>query len=242
MNAKQQDLITFDYFPRFFSMVNNSLKHENSHFLTSQASSQSFGSLPSTTWALEQYESQQHWEKTTVTDIVTKTSPQPISCAPQPLCAAPQPLRAAPQPLVSVLQPTTITRSVTHSQRRFTCTACGQAFPSRSHLRIHHRKHTGERPFACADCGKRFSQASNLTVHRRTHTNERPFTCVLCGMGFRLKHHLLGHMRKHPIYRAHRQANRGEQITPTSFSGPNKNTETSFPNSKCSYTGTASTF
>lgn len=60
-------------------------------------------------------------------------------------------------------------RSVAEGSSPVRCRFCNRAFPFRSFLLRHERKHTGERPFKCSVCGKSFALKHHLTTHMRTH-------------------------------------------------------------------------
>ncbi|XP_052260437.1 zinc finger protein with KRAB and SCAN domains 5-like isoform X4 [Dreissena polymorpha] len=51
------------------------------------------------------------------------------------------------------------------SNRRHECQICRKFWPSRAHLEMHVRTHTGEKPFACPVCGKRFNQKGSMKSH-----------------------------------------------------------------------------
>lgn len=82
-------------------------------------------------------------------------------------------------------------------ERKFMCGLCGKSFKKRIHVRNHIRTHTGERPFQCSDCGKTFSSLANLMRHNLIHSGVRPHRCDVCQRCFSQASNLRQHALLH---------------------------------------------
>ncbi|XP_029032628.2 zinc finger protein 236-like isoform X2 [Osmia bicornis bicornis] len=91
----------------------------------------------------------------------------------------------------------------TDPARPHKCLVCQAAFRKISHLKQHHRRHTGERPYECTKCDRRFTSNSVLKSHLHTHEDWRPYGCPICDAKFStqssMKRHLVTHSNKRPF-------------------------------------------
>ncbi|XP_050676818.1 PR domain zinc finger protein 5-like isoform X5 [Leptidea sinapis] len=85
-------------------------------------------------------------------------------------------------------------RTVHLKMKRHACDLCEWKFYSKSELKEHMVRHSGERKYHCGVCKKAFARKYTLREHTRIHDNDRRFVCSLCGGSFiqkcSLKHHI----------------------------------------------------
>eukprot|EP00794_Sanderia_malayensis_P015943 gene15943-17546_t len=85
----------------------------------------------------------------------------------------------------------------TGKPKAFKCTVCKLSYTTRSHLKFHMFKHTGNYPYTCEFCGKGFAGRSQHRYHTLRHTGQSPYICKECGGRFWKKRNLDVHCAKH---------------------------------------------
>ncbi|XP_065068982.1 zinc finger protein 182-like isoform X2 [Rhopilema esculentum] len=84
-----------------------------------------------------------------------------------------------------------------NKSKAFKCTICKATYTTRSHLKFHMYKHTGNYPFNCEYCGKGFAGRSQYRYHALRHSGQSPYICKDCGGRFWKKRNLEVHCSKH---------------------------------------------
>ena len=91
-----------------------------------------------------------------------------------------------------------ITQTHRSKTKNHSCEDCGYSCYSKSALKLHITKHTGEKKHSCREgCDKRFRLIMVRNYHERTHSGIPSFKCTLCSKvlttRYNLKLHILIH-------------------------------------------------
>lgn len=70
--------------------------------------------------------------------------------------------------------------SVHKESKPFTCSSCPYSASTRSALKLHLRRHTGEKPFACEQCSYSTGDHNSLRRHKLRHLGLKPYSCPYC--------------------------------------------------------------
>ncbi|XP_017793137.1 PREDICTED: zinc finger protein 236-like [Habropoda laboriosa] len=144
--------------------------------------------------------------KSQTTKNKSKLSPEAESLIPQVVLQEPLVISDAGNKICVAQVPSKEKRvyeTAADPARPHKCWVCQAAFRKISHLKQHHRRHTGERPYKCTKCDRRFTSNSVLKSHLHTHEDSRPYGCSICNAKFStqssMKRHLVTHSNKRPF-------------------------------------------
>ncbi|XP_012266385.2 zinc finger protein 624-like [Athalia rosae] len=70
--------------------------------------------------------------------------------------------------------------SVHKESKPYTCNACSYSASTRSALKLHLRRHTGEKPFMCNQCSYSTGDHNSLRRHKLRHIGLKPYSCPHC--------------------------------------------------------------
>ncbi|XP_015524261.1 uncharacterized protein LOC107227580 [Neodiprion lecontei] len=70
--------------------------------------------------------------------------------------------------------------AVHKESKPFTCNACSYSASTRSALKLHLRRHTGEKPFSCEQCSYATGDHNSLRRHKLKHLGLKPYSCPHC--------------------------------------------------------------
>jgi uncharacterized Zn-finger protein len=88
-------------------------------------------------------------------------------------------------------------RNVHNNEGKYSCFLCEKRFDSKSKLRIHETKHTGEKHL-CTLCDKSFNQKRSLLNHQKLNCQEeKSYYCDKCDKVFKRQQRLTMHKKKH---------------------------------------------
>ena len=81
------------------------------------------------------------------------------------------------------------------TKQKLKCHICRKMFKSKTGLKLHMDKHTGNQAFQCSICGASFSQKLHYTGHMNKHADVKPFQCPICYKCFRHSNNLCRHKK-----------------------------------------------
>ncbi|XP_046740039.1 zinc finger protein 99-like [Diprion similis] len=70
--------------------------------------------------------------------------------------------------------------AVHKESKPFTCNSCSYSASTRSALKLHLRRHTGEKPFSCDQCSYTTGDHNSLRRHKLKHLGLKPYSCPHC--------------------------------------------------------------
>ncbi|XP_077439156.1 zinc finger and BTB domain-containing protein 11 [Vanacampus margaritifer] len=161
-------------FPRRYSLIMHTMKHDKSRGYKCSLCSKEFQYAASLRAHMARHKQQSGQRAST-----PKSAPSPSSSS-QLAEAGQDPKSAWP-----------------HAKREFVCDICGKTLPKLYSLRIHMLHHTGVRPHACKVCGKTFTHKHGLKMHRVLHDVTKQFQCQYCSKSFVSKRSMEEHTSLH---------------------------------------------
>ncbi|KAF7988628.1 hypothetical protein HCN44_001201 [Aphidius gifuensis] len=126
--------------------------------------------------------------------------------------------------------------TVHNEYKPFKCHYCDYSASTRSVLKLHLRRHTGEKPFSCDQCSYSTGDHNSLRRHKLRHLKLKPYNCHLCNYACIQSSTYKVHLKnKHPgmnhellfscKYCSYKSLNNGNLLTHISTKHENKETE-----------------